>query len=404
MANRSVVVTGLGALTTAGTGVEALWQAAAEGVSGVKQITLDYEFGNNLRIAAQVQDFNLERHFPDLRTTFFDRVTMMALIAAREAVTDAGLADSLPLGAGTSVIVGTGIASLGTIEESSRNMTMAQKRPDPLTVPRAMISASASNVGIVFGCTGTTFVVSSACSSSAQALGIGFQMVRAGMTDRVIVVGAEAIVTPGGMKAWEMLRVLSPQLCRPFSRGRNGLLLGEGSAALVIEAEEVAKARGARVRARVLGYGTTSDARDMLKPDVDGVTQAMALALADGGLGPTDIGYVNAHGTATILNDSTESEALGRVFGDHLASLPVSSTKPVHGHTLGAAGAIEAVVTVRALEEGFVPATINFLEPDPACPIDCVPNVGRRQAFDVALTNSFAFGGINASIALGRAA
>ncbi|WP_342750251.1 beta-ketoacyl-[acyl-carrier-protein] synthase family protein [Phreatobacter cathodiphilus] len=404
MTSRSVVVTGLGALTTAGHGVEALWTAAATGVSGVKQIVLDYEFGNNLRIAAQVQDFDLERFFPHLKTSFFDRVTLMALIAADEAVKDAGLAEALPLGPRTSVIVGTGIASLGTIEESSRNMALTQKRPDPLTVPRAMISASASNVGLVYGCTGTTFVVSSACASSAQALGIAFHMVRAGLTDRAIVVGSEAIVTPGGMKAWEMLRVLSPQLCRPFSRGRNGLLLGEGSAALVIEAEEVAAARGARIRGRLLGYGTTSDAKDMLKPDVGGAAEAMTLALADAGLGAEAVGYVNAHGTATILNDSTESEALGRVFGEKLGTLPVSSTKPIHGHTLGAAGAIEAVVTIRALEEGFVPPTINFLEADPACPIDCVANVGRSHAFDVALTNSFAFGGINASLAIGRAA
>lgn len=403
MSPRSVVVTGLGALTTAGHGVETLWQAAATGLSGVKQVVLPYEFGNTLRIAAQVQDFALERFFPALRTSFFDRVTLMALVAADEAVKDAGLADALPLGPRTSVIAGTGIAGLSTIEESSRNMAMTGKRPDPLTVPRAMISASASNVGLVYGCTGTTFSVSSACASSAQALGIAFHMIRSGMTDRAIVVGTEAIVTPGGMKAWEMLRVLSPNLCRPFSRGRNGLLLGEGAAALVVETADLAAARGARVRARILGYGTTSDAKDMLKPDVEGAAEAMAQALADAGLRAADIGYVNAHGTATVLNDSTESEALGRIFGDRLAAVPVSSTKPVHGHTLGAAGAIEAVVTIRALEEGFVPPTINFLEADPACPVDCVPNEGRRHDFSVALTNSFAFGGINASLVIGRA-
>lgn len=404
MTKRNVVVTGLGALTTAGRGTEALWRSAAAGVSGVKDIVLDYEFGNNLRLAAQVQDFELERFFPHLRTSFFDRVTLMALVAADEAVKDAGLETALPLGERTSVIVGTGIGSLGTIEDASRNMAVFQKRPDPLTVPRAMISASASNVGLVYGCTGTTFVISSACASSAQALGIAFQMIRAGMTDRAVVVGSEAIVTPGGMKAWEMLRVLSPQLCRPFSRGRNGLLLGEGAAALVVETEDLAKARGARIRARILGYGTTSDAKDMLKPDVGGAAEAMAQALADAGLTAADIGYINAHGTATVLNDATESEALLRIFGERLAGIPVSSTKPVHGHTLGAAGAIEAVVSIRALEEGFVPPTINFLEADPACPIDCVPNEGRSHGFDVALSNSFAFGGINASLVIGRAA
>lgn len=403
MAGRSVVVTGLGAVTTAGIGVEALWRAAADGISGVKQVTLDYEYGNLVRHAAQLQDFELERFFPGQKTAFYDRTTMLALIAAEEAVKDAGLADAKPFGPRTSVIVGTGVGSVQTIEESARYMTLATKRPDPLTVPRAMTSASASQIGMVYGCTGTTFVISSACASSSQALGIALQMVRAGMTDRVIVGGTEAMVTPGGLKSWEVMRVLSPTLCRPFSKGRNGLLLGEGAAMLVVEAEEIALARGARIRARLLGYGTTSDAKDILRPDVDGAVGAMAAALADAGAEPGAIGYVNAHGTATVLNDTTESEALARIFGNRLGEVPVSSTKPIHGHTLGAAGAVEAVISIRSMEENFVPPTINFLEPDPNCPIDCVPNVGRAQEVDMVLNNSFAFGGINAALVFGAA-
>ena len=267
-----------------------------------------------------------------------------------------------------------------------------------------MTSAAASQIGMAYGCTGTTFVISSACASSSQALGMALIMVRAGLTDRVIVAGTEAIVTPGGFKAWEAMRVLSPDLCRPFSKGRNGLLLGEAAAALIVEAEEVARARGARIRARLLGYGTTSDAKDILRPDLDGASDAMASALEDAGVAPGAIDYVNAHGTGTVLNDTTESEAIRRVFGSHADDLPVSSTKPVHGHTLGAAGAVEVVITVRALEEGRIPPTINFAATDPNCAIDCVPNVGRDKPIALALSNSFAFGGINAALVIGRAA
>ncbi len=403
MAQRSVVVTGLGAITTAGIGVDCLWNAAAQGVSGTKSVTLEYEFGNIIKLAAQLQDFDLARFFPNQKTSFFDRTTMMALIVAEEAVKDAGLDGQAPFGPRTSVIIGTGIGSVQTIEESCRIMTIGGKRPDPLTVPRAMTSASASNVGMAYGCTGTTFVISSACASSSQALGLALQMVRAGITDRVLVGGTEAMITPGGMKSWEVMRVLSPSLCRPFSKGRNGLLLGEGAAMLVVEAEEVAVARGARIRARLLGYGTTSDAKDMLRPDVDGAVNAMAAAIADGGVDAGAIDYVNAHGTATVLNDTTESEALGRIFGNRLGDVPVSSTKPIHGHTLGAAGAVEAVISIRAMEEGFIPPTINFLEADPNCPIDCVPNVGRKAEVSHVLSNSFAFGGINAALLFGTA-
>jgi nodulation protein E len=399
---RPVVVTGLGALSVAGLGAEALWTAAAEGRSGAAPLVLARDVGNAVKVAAQVRNIDFAQFFPDKKLGFYDRATAFALIAAAEAVENAGLKDQAPFGKRTSVVVGTGIGSFGSIEDGVNNLN-AGKRPDPLTVPRSMMSASASHIGMTYGCTGTTFVVSSACASSAQALGMAMMLVRSGTADRVIAVGTEAIVTPGGMKAWEAMRVLSPDLCRPFSKGRNGLLLGEGAGALILEAEEVALARGARIRARLMGYGTTSDAKDILRPDLDGASDAIAAALEDAGTAPGAVDYVNAHGTGTVLNDTTESEALKRIFGDHLAGMPVSSTKPVHGHTLGAAGAIEAVITVRALEEGFVPPTINFAAPDPNCVVDCVPNAGRRQEISVAMTNSFAFGGINAALVFGRA-
>lgn len=403
MSSREVVVTGIGAVTVAGLGVDALWKAASGGVSGANPMVLPRDLGNVIKHAAQAPDVDIADYLPDTKPAYFDRVTALALVAAMEAVKDAGLADAGPLGKRTAVVVGTGIGSLGTIEEAAYNLIQG-RRPDPLSVPRAMTSAAASHIGMAYGCTGPSFVISSACASSAQALGIAFQMLRAGMCDRAIVTGAEAIITTGGMKGWEAMRVLSPDLCRPFSKGRNGLLLGEGSAVLVLETAELARARGARVRARLLGYGTTSDAKDMLRPDVDGASEAMALALEDAGIAAGDIDYVNAHGTATLLNDATESEALGRIFGNRLGSVPVTSTKPIHGHTLGAAGAIEAIVTIRAMEEGRVPPTINFLAADPNCPVDCVPNEGRSQSIGLAMSNSFAFGGINAALVFGRAA
>lgn len=403
MSRKDVVVTGMGAVTAAGLGVDALWTAAAEGLSGVRTVPMSRNCGNIIKHAAKAPDIDILTYLPDRKPAYFDRVTVLALVAAIEAVKDAGLDDAGPFGPRTAVIVGTGIGSLATIEDAAFNLVEGG-RPDPLTVPRAMTSAPASHIGMLFGCTGPSFMVSSACASSAQALGIALQMLRAGMCDRAIVAGSEAILTPGGMKSWESMRVLSPELCRPFSKKRNGLLLGEGAAVLVLETAEAAAARGARPRARLLGYGTTSDAKDILRPDVDGATDAMAIALADAGVSADAIDYVNAHGTATLLNDATESEAIGRIFGPRASTVPVSSTKPIHGHTLGAAGAIEAVITICAIEQGWLPPTINFLEADPSCPVDCIPNTGRKAPVALAMSNSFAFGGINAALVIGRAA
>lgn len=403
MARRNVVVTGLGAVTAAGMGAEALWAAAWQGLSGVRPLSFERDYKFLIRHAAKAPDIDITAYLPDRKASYFDRATSLAVVSAMEAVKDAGLGGAGPMGSRTAVIVGTGIGNFETMDNGLHALDMG-RRLDPLTVPRGMISAAASHIGLLFGCTGPTFAVSSACASSAQALGIALQMLRAGMCDRAIVGGCESMVTPAGIKAWEAMRVLSPDLCRPFSKGRNGLLLGEGGAVLVLEDEDAAVRRGASIRARLMGYGTTSDAKDMLRPDVGGAEQAMALALADAGVDAGAIDYVNAHGTATVLNDQTESEAMARIFGARLASLPASSTKPVHGHTLGAAGAIEAVITVRALEEGRIPPTINFAMEDPLCPIDCVPNEGREQAIRTAMTNSFAFGGINAALIFGRAA
>jgi nodulation protein E len=267
-----------------------------------------------------------------------------------------------------------------------------------MTIPRVMPNAAASQVCMRYGCKGPSFAISSACSSGSQSIGVGFQMVRCGVVDRAVVGGSEALLTPAVFRAWEALRVLTPDACRPFSKGRNGMVLGEGAAVLIIEELETARARNATIIAEIAGYGSTSDANDIVRPDRDGPVRSMRLALADAGLAPEDVGYINAHGTGTILNDIVETAAVRDVFGACADRLAVTSTKPIHGHTLGAAGAIELVVTIKALAEGVVPPTVNWIEADPKCDLDVVPNEARRKDIGVALSNSFAFGGINASL------
>src|SRR5436305_3489510 len=245
---------------------------------------------------------------------------------------------------------------------------------------------------------GPPLAVASACSSATQAIGMAMQMIRAGMVDRAIVGGSEASITNGTMLSWEALRVLTPDKCRPFSKNRNGMSIGDGAGIFVLEASDIARARRAKPIAILSGYGTTSDARDPVRPDVEGAAACMSQALADAGLPPRAIDYVNAHGTATVANDANESEALARVFGNQLARIPVSSTKPIHGHGLGAGGAFELIVTIGAMNDNIAPPTINFTEPDSNCEVDCVPNVAREMPIKRAMSSSFAFGGINASL------
>ncbi|MCX7900561.1 MAG: beta-ketoacyl-[acyl-carrier-protein] synthase family protein, partial [Methylocystis sp.] len=251
---------------------------------------------------------------------------------------------------------------------------------------------------IRYGARGPTFALASACSSATQAIGEAFEMLRAGRADRAIAGGAEACVTNGGMRVWEALRVLTPDLCRPFSQKRNGMTLGEGAAIFILETIEAAEKRGVKPLCELAGYGTTSDAFDPLRSDVDGPARCMTLAIESAGLSSADIDYLNAHGTATYANDINESEAMRRVFGERPP--PVSSTKPIHGHALGASGGLELVVTISALREQIAPPTINFVEADPKCPVDAIPNRARQMPIRAALSNSFAFGGINATLVL----
>jgi nodulation protein E len=391
-----VVISGMGAVSAAGLGAERLWAAARDGVSQIRDLKTERPYDGRIKIAAQVPEFDPSIYIEPNLLAFCDPFTRFTVVAADEAFAQAGFGRKDIAGSRTGVIIGTGIGGMTTIDDGLYHYYTNAIRPDPLSVPRLIPSAAPTTLGMRYSCTGPTFAVGSACSSASQALGLGLQMIRFGLIDRAIVGGAEACVINGTIRAWEALRVMTPSLCRPFSKGRNGMSLGEGAAVFILETLEAAQARGHKPLCELAGYGTTSDASDPVRPDVVGSSTAMALALEDAGLRPEDIDYINAHGTATHANDITESEAIGRVFGDYASRVPVSSTKPVHGHALGAGGGLELAITINAMRDQIAPPTINFMEADPKCPIDAIPNVARPISIRAAMSNSFAFGGINA--------
>ncbi|WP_413993544.1 beta-ketoacyl-[acyl-carrier-protein] synthase family protein [Labrys okinawensis] len=393
----------MGAATAAGLGVAALWEAAREGRSAIGPLDVPRPLKHNIRIAGQLRGFNPADHIDADVLPFCDRFTQLAIVAGDEALAQAGLARGEKLGPRAATIIGTGIGGGDTIEAGMHNAYVAGQRLDPWSVPRLMPNAAASQLSARYGARGPSFAVASACASGTQAVGLGAHFIRAGVVDRAVVGGAEACITASGMKGWEALRVLSPDACRPFSKDRNGMVLGEGAGVFVLESEEAMHARGATPLAELCGYGTSSDAGDIVRPDAEGAATAMRDALADAGLRVEAIDYVNAHGTGTLANDATEAAALKLVFGDRLPGLAVSSTKPVHGHGLGAGGAIELAVTVMALREGVAPPTINWTTPDPKCDLDCVPGQKRAVTMRHAMSNSFAFGGINAVLIIGQA-
>jgi nodulation protein E len=403
-----VAITGLGCIAAPGNGVASFWGALKEGRPAIGPVAAVPHDKLNIRVAAEVKGFDPARHFDERKLMLLDRFSQFTLIAAREAVAQAGLDFKAGLGRETAAIIGTGAGGMNTLEVAyarlhGANGDGASTRQIPLTIPRLMVSAAASHVTMEFGITGPSFAVSSACSSANHAIGEAFWMVRTGRARAAVTGGSEACLTLGAMKAWEALRVMAPDTCRPFSGGRKGMVLGEGGAVAVLERLDDAKARGAEILAEIAGFGMTADAGDIVQPSEVGASDAMNLALKDGGLNPEDVGYVNAHGTGTLANDATETRAIKRSFGAHAAKLMVTSTKSMHGHTLGAAGAVELVAAVMALRDGVVPPTANYQRPDPACDLDYVPNAARPARVAAALSNSFAFGGLNAVLALRRA-
>src|ERR1700730_7279174 len=401
---RRIVVTGMGAVSAAGVGAPALWQAARDGRSCVGEARFARPYRGRIRIAAQVQEFDPASYFTAIELALCYPVTQYLLVAADEAVDQARLAYSIDFRPSTATLVGTGVGGMHTMENALYLTLVEQGRPDPLAIPRHIASAGPSQASIRYGSTGPCFAVASACSSATQAIGMGAHLIRFGFVDRAIVGGTEDCVTNSAMLAWEALRVLTPDTCRPFSKGRNGMVLGAGAAVFILEEAGLARARGAEALAEIAGYGTSADAKDPVRPDAQGAATCMRNALADAAVEGEEIDYVNAHGTGTTANDATEAEALRLVFGNRLSNLPVSSTKPIHGHGPGAARALALVRTVGAGRANIAPPTINWGEADAKCPVDAVPNVARPVPIRTALTNSFAFGGINASLVVRRAA
>jgi nodulation protein E len=356
-----------------------------------------------IRNGAEVRGYDPGRHFGEKEVEFLDRFAQFAVVAAREAVTDSGIEWTPELRGRAGIVTGSCVGGQSTEDEQFQNVYLHGKpRVAPLTIPKTMANAGASHISIETGITGPSWTVSTACSSANHAIGQAFWMVRDGIVEAAIAGGSEAPFSFGNLKAWEAIRVVSPDTCRPFSKDRRGMILGEGGAMLVIEPLEAARARGAKIYAEIVGFGMSSDAHHLTQPSLEGPARAMCMAIGDGAIALDEVGYINAHGTATPANDPTEAAAVRHVFGALADRVAVSSTKSMHGHALGAAGAIEAVATVLALRHGLLPPTANFTELDPQCPIDVVANEARQSEPAAALSNSFAFGGLNAVLAFRR--
>ncbi len=403
---RRVVITGTGVVTPIGTDVPEFWTSIKAGKCGVSELGGFPLEDLKILIAAQIKNFDHKarlRHFKrDKLIMHADRYSWFAAAAADEAVKQAGLEVPFVNPYRTACIIGSGAGGLVTFEKSYRDLFIENKRAThPLTLLRIIGSSAAAHVGIEFGVKGPTFATCSACSTATHAIGAARDYIRHGMVDVAIAGASESVINYGTMKAWQALHVLSPEGCFPFAKKRNGTVLGEGAGLLVLESLEHAKARGAKILAEIVGYGMTSDAKDMVNPDIEGPAEAMRFALDDAGLAPSDIDYLNAHGTATLINDRNETNAIKRVFGNYANKLPISSTKSMHGHPLGAGGGIEAVACIKAMEEGILPPTVGLDEADAECDLDYVPNVARPKKLNYVMSNSFAFGGLNAVIVLG---
>jgi nodulation protein E len=398
---RRVAITGMGAISALGANTQEFSDALLAGRCGIAPIVSTDMSQVRFQNGAEVKNYTHTPYFDDRRADFMDRFAQFAVIAAREAVTAANLEWTSELQETAAIITGSCVGGQATEDvgfvEIYKN---GHNRVHPLTIPKTMANAGASHISIEYGIKGPAYTVSTACSSAGHAIGQAFQMVRNGETDLVITGGSEAPFSTGILKAWEAMRVVSPETCRPFSKDRRGMILGEGAAMFVLEPLEAAQARGARIYAELVGFGMSSDACHITQPSKEGAARAMRAAMRSAGLAVEQIGYINAHGTATPANDPTETAAIRDVFGTHAERLAVSSTKSMHGHALGAAAALECLASVIALSSGVLPPTANYSEPDPECDLDIIPNVARPRQVEYAMSNSFAFGGLNAVLIL----
>ena len=398
-----VVITGAGTLNPLGADLPGTFAALRDGRCAIGPLTCRDVDRLSIQVGAEIRGFAPEDHFPKTRLSLLDRFSQIALVSARQALAQSGLVLDDTLGLRAGVVLGTAGGGNTTVDDNYRAVYEEGKnRVHPFVVPRLMHNAAASHVAMEFGLKGPSFTTSTACASANHAMGQAFQLVRAGAADVMLTGGSEAMLCFGGIKAWEGLRVMARDTCRPFSRDRSGMVQGEGGAVFVFEGLEHARARGATILAEVAGFGMSSDAGDIVMPDLDGPVRAMRAALSDAGLPPDAVDYVNAHGTGTTANDRTEAQALHIVLGERAAQVPVSSTKSMHGHLIGGTSAVELLACLMALQDGIIAPTVNYTEPDPEIALDVVPNIARSAHVSVVMSNAFAFGGMNAVLVLKR--
>ncbi|MEY1555361.1 beta-ketoacyl synthase [Yoonia sp. R2331] len=401
---RCVVLTGAGTINPLGSDVPATFEAMREGRCGIGPLDIRDVDRLSIQIGGQVRDYDEQAHFNRQQIALYDRFTQFTLLAARQALDAAGLQFTGRLADRSGVILGTSGGGLNTQDENYRAVYEEGKnRVHPFIVPKLMNNAAASHVSMEWNLRGPSFTVATACASSNHAMGQAFNMIRSGMADVMVTGGSESMLCFGGIKAWEGLRVMSRDACRPFCATRNGMVQGEGAGVFVFEDRDHAIKRGADILCEVAGFAMSSDASDIVMPSKQGAARAIAGAIADAGVAKDAVGYINAHGTGTAANDKTECAAVADVFGAHADRLMMSSTKSMHGHLIGGTGAVELLACIMALRDGVIAPTINYEEPDPECALDVVPNEAREAEVDVVLSNAFAFGGLNAVLALRRA-
>lgn len=400
---RRVVITGQGAINALGHTATETCTAMREGRQGIGQLEFRDVSRLSIQIGGQVRGHDASTLFSRQQLSLYDPNTQFALIAAAEAMQQSGLQVSDELAPRAGVIMGNSGGGLQTIDENYRTVYEEGKnRVHPFVIPRLMNSAAASHISMTYGLKGPTFTVSTACASSNHAMGQAFETILLGNADVMLTGGSESMLVFGGIKAWEGLRVMSKDACRPFSKNRNGMVQGEGAAVFVFEEYEHARARGAEILAEVVGFAMTSDASDIVMPSREGAARAMQGALRSASANADEVGYINAHGTGTAANDRSECAAVREVFGDHADNLMISATKSMHGHLIGGTGAVELLACIMALREGVIAPTIGYEEPDPDCDLDVVPNEARDADVSLVMTNAFAFGGLNAVLALRR--
>ena len=396
-----VVITGAGTINALGHTVDKTLQAMREGTCGIGPLAVRDIERLSVQIGGQIKGYTPEQVFNRQQLSLYDRFTQLTLIAAKEAILQSGLEFAGVLSAKSGVVLGTAGGGVSTWDDNYRSVYEGGKnRVHPFVVPKLMHNAAASHVSVEYNLKGPSFTVSTACASSNHAMAQAFQMVRSGMAPVMVTGGSESMLCFGGIKAWEGLRVMSKDACRPFSANRNGMVQGEGAGIFIFEDYAHAKARSAEIQAEIIGYAMSSDAADIVMPSKQGAARAIAGALHDAKINPEDVGYINAHGTGTAANDKTECAAVADVFGAHADQLMISSTKSMHGHLIGATGAVELLACIMALRDGIIAPTIGYEEPDPECALDVVPNEAREASVKVALSNAFAFGGMNAVLAL----